>query len=113
MTTKNKTTTSNQYNASGMNAYNAFQPTIQSNLMQEVNNPFGSTNFKNQLAQMYGQSRQIAQRSNTNLLQNMKAGGGILSNAGGFVAGALNRNQNSNNVMQGNVFNSAVNNALQ
>jgi hypothetical protein len=112
MGTTTSTQSTNQYNPSGMNAYNAFQPQIMSNLMQMVNNPLGSSFFQNQLQQQLSNTRQLGARSNSNLLQNMRAGGGILSNSAGFMAGALNRNQLGNNFMQGNAFNHALNGAL-
>ena len=113
MGTKNVTQSTNAYNGSAMNNYNMFQGSIGNNLMQMVNNPLGNSFFKNQLAQQQGVNNQIGQRSNANLFQNLRAGGGILSNSGGFAAGALGRNQQTNNMMQGNAFNTALNNALQ
>lgn len=113
MSTKTTNTSTNQYNQSSMGTYNAFQPQLMGSLMQMVNNPLGSSYFQNQLAQQQAASRQIGQRSNANALQNLRTGGGILSNAGGFAAGMLNRNQNANNGMQANAFNTALNSALQ
>ena len=112
MPTKNVTQSTNAYNTSANSNYNMFQGSIGNNLMQMVNNPLGNSFFKNQLAQQQGLNNQISQRSNSNLLQNMRAGGGVLSNSAGFMAGALNRNQQTNNMMQGNAFNSALNQAL-
>jgi hypothetical protein len=113
MGTKTTTDTSNQYNSGSMNTYNAFQPQLMGNLLQMANNPLGSSFFKNQLSQQQAASNQIGQRSNSNLLQNMRAGGGLLSNSAGFMAGALGRNQLTNNMMQANTFNSSLNSALQ
>ena len=112
MPTKNTTTSTNQYDPSSMNVYKPFQGQIGTSLMQMVQNPLGSSYFKNQLAQQQGVSNQIAARSNTNVLRNARTGGGILSNSGGYMAGMLNRNQLTNSVMQGNAFNSSLNNAL-
>lgn len=112
MSTKNTTQTTNAYNPSSMGNYNAFQGQTLNSLMQMVNNPLGNSYFQNQLAQQQGVSNQIGQRNNSNLLQNMRAGGGILSNSVGFAAGALNRNNVGNSMMQGNAFNSALNSAL-
>lgn len=113
MSTKTTTATTNQYNQGGMNAYNAFQPQIQNTLSQMVSNPLGNSYFQNQLAQQQAQSHQVSARNNQNLLSNIRAGGGILSNSGGFTAAALNRGQIGNNLMQSNAFNSSLNMALQ
>lgn len=113
MSTKQQTTTTNAYNNAAMGTYNMFQGAIGNNLMQMVNNPLGNSFFKNQLAQQMGVSNQIGQRNNSNALRNMRTGGGVLSNAGGFAAGMLNRNNLTNSMMQGNAFNTALNSALQ
>jgi hypothetical protein len=112
MSTKTTTDTTNQYNRSAMGNYNMFQGLLGANVAQMVNNPLGSTFFKNQLSQQLAQSRQIATRSNSNVLQNLRAGGGVLSNSGGLTAAMLGRNQIGNNVMSSNAFNSALNTAL-
>lgn len=112
MGTKTTTTSTNQYNNGSMNTYNAFQPRLGSTLMSMVQNPLGNSYFQNQLAQAQAASRQIANRNNTNAIRNMRTGGGILSNAGGFAAGMLNRNNLAASNMQANAFNSALNSAL-
>ena len=112
MPTKNTTTSTNSYNPSSMGNYNAFQGQLNNSLMQMVQNPLGSSSFKNQLAQQQGVSNQIAQRSNANVLRNVRTGGGVLSNSSGYMGGLLARNQLTNSVMQGNAFNSSLNNAL-
>lgn len=112
MSTKTTTDSTNQYNSSSMGTYNSFQPQIGSTLMQMVQNPLGNSYFQNQLAQQQSAGNQIAARNNTNLLRNMRTGGGILSNSGGFMAGSLNRNNIAASGMQANAFNSALNSAL-
>jgi hypothetical protein len=113
MPTTNSTNTSNQYNPASMNAYNAFTGATMGNLMSMASNPLGSSYFQNQLAQQKGQSQQVGQRNQSNLLQNMRTGGGILSNSGGFMNAQLQRNNIANSGMQSNAFNSAMNSALQ
>ena len=112
MPTTQQTNATNQYNSSSLNSYNAFQPQLQSSLSQMAQNPLGSSYFQNQLAQQQGQAQQIGQRNQSNLLQNMRAGGGILSNSGGFMNAMLQRNTLGNSQMQGNAFNSSMNTAL-
>jgi hypothetical protein len=112
MSSKNTTTTSNQYNPNAMQAYNTFQPQLQTSLMQMAQNPLGSSYFQHQLSQQQATAHQVNQRSQTNMLQNMRTGGGILSNSGGFMNAALNRNMIAGSGMQSNAFNSALNQAL-
>lgn len=106
-------TATNQYNPSAMNTYNAFQPQLQGSLMQMATNPLGSSYFQNQLAQNQQNSAQIGQRNISNSLQNLRTGGGILSNNGGFMNAQLQRNTLANSNMQAGGFNSALNSALQ
>ena len=106
-------TSTNQYNASSMSAYNAFQPQIQSSLLTMASNPLGSSYFQNQLAQQQQQAQQVGQRNISNIAQNARAGGNILSNSGGYMNAQIARGGIANSVMQSNSFNSAVNNALQ
>lgn len=113
MGTKTTTDTSNQYNSSAMGTYNAFQPQVQSSLMQMSQNPLGNSYFQHQLAQQQAASQQIGARNNTNAIRNMRAGGGVLSNSGGFSTAMLNRNNIASSGMQANAFNGAVNTALQ
>ena len=108
-----KTTNSNQYNGAANATYNAFQPQIMSQLSAMVQNPLGSTYFQNQLAQQKTVANQISQRNQTNSLENLKTGGGILSNAGGYVNSLVNRNNIQGSNLQSNAFNSALNSALQ
>jgi hypothetical protein len=112
MGTKQQTNTSNQYNQAGMTAYNSFQPQLMSSLLQMSQNPLGNSYFQNQLAQQQAQSQQIGQRSTSNALQNLRTGGGVLSNSGGFTAAMVNRNNIANSGMQANAFNSSLNSAL-
>ena len=112
MPTSTTTSTTNQYNPAGLNNYNMFQSSL-GQLASLADNPFGNNNFQGQLAQMYNSVRQLGARSNSNALSNLRTGGGVLSNSGGLVSAMLNRNQLGTNMMQGNAFNSAVNNALQ
>ena len=104
--------TANQYNAAGMNTYNAFQPQLLAQLTQMAQNPLGNTYFQNQLAQQQGAAHQLTQRSMSNSLQNLRTGGGILSNSGGYTNALINRNQIQGSTLQSNAFNSAVNSAL-
>lgn len=113
MSTKTTSNTSNQYNAAGMSAYNAFQPALMQQLLQMSQNPLSSSYFQNALAQMRNSANQIGARNTQNTLQNARTSGGMLSNSGGFTRALLNRNMLSNSTMQSNAFNSALNNALQ
>lgn len=110
MSTTNDTT--NAYNPNALNTYNAFQPQILSSQMQMAANPLGSTYFQNQLAQQQKNSAQVGQRNMSNLIQNTRAGGGILSNSAGFMGAQVQRGALSNSLMQSNAFNSSMNNAL-
>lgn len=112
MSTKNQTTTTNAYNPGGMSAYNAFQPQLQSSLMQMAQNPLGNSYFQHQLAQQQAASQQIGQRNVSNSIQNLRTGGGILSNARGYSNAMINRNNIGNSGMQANAFNSAMNTSL-
>jgi hypothetical protein len=112
MPTQNTTQSTNQYNPASMNTYNAFQGATMGNLMSMASNPLGSSYFQNQLAQQKNQAMQVGQRSQNNLLQNMRAGGGILSNSAGFMGAQLQRNNIANSTMQSNAFNSAMGSAL-
>ena len=113
MGTKTTTQSTNQYNTSANNAYNAFQPQIMSQLMQMAQNPLGNSYFQHQLAQQQAAAQQINQRSQSNSLQNLRTGGGVLSNSGGVVASLINRNQMQGSALQSNAFNTAMNSALQ
>ena len=113
MGTKTNTQSTNQYNTAGLNAYNAFQPQIMSQLMQMAQNPLGNSYFQHQLAQQQSAAQQISQRSQSNSLQNLRTGGGVLSNSGGVAASLINRNQMQGSALQSNAFNSAMNSALQ
>ena len=113
MGTKTQTNTANQYNPAGMSAYNAFQPGLQSSLLQMAQNPLSSSYFQNALAQMRGSANQIAARGQSNQLSNARTGGGLLSNSGGFTQALTNRSMLANSQMQSNAFNSALGGALQ
>ncbi len=113
MSTKTNTNSTNQYDTSALNAYNAFQPQIMSQLMQMAQNPLGNSYFQHQLAQQQAAAQQINQRSQSNSLQNLRTGGGVLSNSGGIVASLINRNQMQGSALQSNAFNTAMNSALQ
>ena len=113
MSTKTTTDSTNQYNTAANTTYNAFQPQIMSQLMQMAQNPLGNSYFQHQLAQQQAAAQQINQRSQSNSLQNLRTGGGVLSNSGGVVASLINRNQMQGSALQSNAFNSAMNSALQ
>jgi len=113
MSTKTTTNTQNQYNQSGMNAYNAFMPQLQSQLMQLSGNPLGSSFFQNQLGMAQKNASQIGQRNISNTLQNVRAGGGLLGNAGAYTNALLNKTMMGNSALQSNAFNSTLNNSLQ
>ena len=113
MGTTTTTQSTNQYNPAANNAYNAFQPQIMSQLMQMAQNPLGNSYFQHQLAQQQSAAQQINQRSQSNSLQNLRTGGGVLSNSGGVASSLINRNQMQGSALQSNAFNSAMNSALQ
>ena len=108
-----KTTSTNQYDSTAMKTYNAFQPQLLSSMLQMSQNPLGSSYFQNQLAQQQANAHQINQRSQSNSLRNLRTGGGILSNSGGYTNALINRNTISGSALQANAFNSAMNTALQ
>lgn len=110
MSTTNST--SNAYNAGSLSTYNAFQPQIQRSYAQMVADPLGSSYFQNQLAQMQKGVQQSGQRNISNIAQNARAGGGVLSNSGGFVSSQLQRGALANSLQGSNAFNTALNSAL-
>ena len=113
MPTTNTTQSTNQYNPVANSAYNTFQPQIMSSLMQMAQNPLGNSYFQHQLSQQQAAAQQVNQRGQTNALQNLRAGGGVLSNSGGIASSLINRNQIQGSTLQANAFNSAMNSALQ
>lgn len=113
MSQKTTTQTTNAYNQAAYGAYNAFQPQLMSSWLQMSQNPLGNSFFQHQLAQQQSAANQINQRSVSNSLQNLRAGGGILSNAGGLTAAMLTRNNIAGSNLQANAFNSALNSSLQ
>ena len=106
------TSTTNQYNAAAYKTYGAFQPQLMRSYLQMATNPLGSNYFQNQLAQNQKQAAQIGQRNVSNIGRNLRTGGGVLSNSGGFQSAMLQRAGLSNSSNQSNAFNIALNNAL-
>lgn len=113
MPTTNTTQSTNQYNQGSLNTYNAFQPQLMGSMMAMAANPLGNSYFQNQLAQNQRAAAQLTQRQMANFGQNLRTGGGILSNSGGFLSAGLNRASIAGSNMQANAFNSAMNTALQ
>lgn len=112
MSTKTNTSTSNQYNAGGMAAYNSLIPQYSSQISQLMSSPLNNSMFQNQLAQSQGAAAQIGQRNISNVASNTRASGGLLSGAAGFNTASLNNAMLSNSANQSGAFNSSLNSAL-
>lgn len=112
MSTKTNTNTQNSYNAAGMSAYNSMIPQLQGNLQAMASAPLNNSMFGNQLAQSQQSASQIGQRNMSNIAANTRAGGGLLSGAGGFTSAMQNNAMLSNSSNQSGAFNSSLNSAL-
>lgn len=69
--------------------------------------------FQNQLAQAQGSANQVNQRNQNNVLSNIKMGGGLIGQGGGFSTASLNNAMLAGSTNQSNAFNSTLNGALQ
>jgi hypothetical protein len=109
MGTKQQTT--NQYSQSGMNAYNAFQPQLQSVLGGYASNPFGNPFYQlNLSSNMATANRQSGQMNQNALSQfNMTGMGGAPSGARTSLMAQLGRYGSSLNA---GAFQSAASNAF-
>jgi hypothetical protein len=112
MSSKTTTTTSNQYNNGAMGNYNMFQGQLGNSLMQMANNPLTSSFFNQQYGMARAQASQVGQRNMSNILNNVKTGGGILGNSGSFLQSQINRASLGNSVLGSNAFNTSLNGAL-
>jgi hypothetical protein len=112
MSTKQHQDTDNVYNQGSMNQYNSFQGALGNFARSAVANPLASSYFKNQWAQQQAQVNQLAGNQIRNNAQNLRTGGGLLGNAPGVSAAMMNRAGIGTNLMKGNAFNGALNNAL-
>lgn len=112
MSTKQHQDTNNVYNQNSMGVYNGFQGTLGNFAQQAVANPLASSYFKNQWAQQQAQVNQLAGNQIRNNAQNLRTGGGLLSNARGYSTALMNRAGIGANLMKANAFNGAMNNAL-
>jgi hypothetical protein len=113
MSSKTTTNTANQYNPAGMANYNSFQPTLASGLNNYAQNPLASSFFQNQLGMAQNNASAITQRNMSNVTSNLRTGGGLLGNSGGFLQSQINRTAGQGSQLQSNAFNSTLNSALQ
>lgn len=109
MGTKQQTT--NQYNQSGMNAYNAFQPQLQSVLGGYASNPFGNPFYQLNLSSNMAQANRSSANMNQNALSqfNMTGMGGAPSGARTSLMSQLSRYGSS---LQAGAFQGAAQNAF-
>jgi hypothetical protein len=112
MSTKTNTSTTNTYNQAGMNAYNSMIPGMSSTINSLMNSPLNNSMFSNQLAQAQGSASQVNQRNIGNTMNNLKTGGGLIGQAGGYSTAALNTAMLSGSTNSSNAFNSTLNSAL-
>jgi hypothetical protein len=112
MSTKQHQDTDNVYNKGSMSTYDSFQGALGNFARQAVANPLASSYFKNQWSQQQAQVNQLAGNQIRNNVQNLRTGGGLLGNAPGVSAAMMNRAGIGANLMRGNAFNGALNNAL-
>lgn len=112
MSNKTTTTNSNQYNTAGLNNYNSFQGTLGNMLKQYATNPLQSSFFNQQYQQALNNANAVGTRNMQNLTQNLKTGGGLLSNSGSFLQSQINRVGANNTALQAGAFNSALGSAL-
>lgn len=95
-----------------MAAYNSLIPQMSSTVSNLMSSPLNNSFFQNQLAQQQQTASQIGQRNISNVASNTRAGGGLLSGAGGFKTASLNNAMLSNSASQSGAFNSSLNTAL-
>lgn len=112
MSSKTTTDTNNNYNAAGMGNYNSFQGTLGSMLPQMALNPLASSFFQHQLGMAQNQASAIGSRNMSNILNNLRTGGGLLGKSGSFLQSMTNRTMLGNSINQSNAFNSTLNNSL-
>lgn len=113
MTKKDHTNTQNVYNPAAMKAYNAFQPALMSNLLQMAQNPFGTPGFQSQVGFGQAMNNQLSQRGISQNLQNLKAGGGLLSNSAAYLNALNQRGSLAASERGSQVFQNALSTALQ
>jgi hypothetical protein len=95
-----------------MSAYNAMIPGLQNSLTSMAQSPLNNSYFQNQLAMQQKSASQIGQRNISNIAQNTRASGGLLSGAGGYQSAMINNDMLSNSANQSGAFNSSLTNAL-
>jgi len=99
MSKKTETTSTAAYNPASMNAFNAFQPALQSGLMDYANNPAKMQNMW--LQQAYKQIGLSANRMNSNTYANFN---GMPGASPAFMASTLARNSRATSAMRSNAF---------
>jgi hypothetical protein len=109
MSTTKKTT--NQYNQAGMNAYNAFQPQLQSILGGYASNPFGNPFYQLNLSSNMAQAGRSVGNMNQNALSqfNMTGMGGAPNGALTSLKAQLGRYGSG---VYANAFQNAASNAF-
>lgn len=113
MSTKTNTNTSNAYNANGMQAYNSLIPKFSNTISSLMSSPLNNSFFQNQLSQSMGAANQMNQRNLNNTTSNIKMGGGIIGQGGGFGTASLNNAMLAGSSNTSGAFNSTLNSALQ
>lgn len=112
MSTKQHTNTTNLYDKPAYNAYNAFQPELQSQLMQMAENPLGSSFFQTQAGMAQAQANALSQRNTSTAMKNLRTGGGLLSNSAGFLGAQAQKGALAASSMGANAFQNALSTAL-
>lgn len=113
MSTKTSTNTANSYNSNGMAAYNSLVPNFANTANSLMTNPLNNSMFSNQLAQSKSSASQVNQRNMANSSANLRAGGGLIGQAGGYQSASMNNAMLSGSTNSSNAFNSTLNTALQ
>lgn len=113
MSTKTNTNTANQYNPSGMSAYNSLIPQFASTTSALMSSPLNNSMFQNQLSQAQNSANQVNQRNIANSTSNLRTGGGLLGQGGAFTTASINNAMLSGSTNTSNAFNSTLGSALQ
>lgn len=96
-----------------MQAYNSLIPKFSSTINSLMSSPLNNSYFQNQLSQSMGAANQTNQRNLNNTASNIKMGGGIIGQGGGFGTASLNNAMLAGSSNTSGAFNSTLNSALQ
>jgi hypothetical protein len=102
-----KTTTTNSFAPSGMNAYNKMQPQLTGQLQAGASTPMAASFFNQQAG---AANKSIAQ-SGQGVLRGAQSGGGLLG-GGAFGMNKLNQASTGVGQAQNNAFNTTLNGAM-